>query len=457
MTGCDLFGSEEENGLPEGPGETSVTVMFNPTDPLLVRSTVDDGTVLEYFGRRDSDGLPTNLDQVVIQGAEGEICAEMQEDGLPQEFTDESGTSFQFEWTSPTTAVLTAISSTGEYQVNTLVDFNNPDPSSVNAHFSQDQTLNIRSGKRSVLGSQPRQKNAAAIKQASTSEVQVNVVECERPARFADVDVVARDTDGNFLLSVPAVQVSEGTYRASLPTNITPTYNPQEICLQLEGVLGISCIGLAALGGPSGAFATCSYLAVALDALTIPSGEAIPLIAACDRATKAWTLLCSSLGASAVEGAPSLADFLCRGTYEDRRIETDVVLQAVVAGLPNNIASGSVTSSPNGPFPTLTVDLGERVSIRSLELEPANPASAVDYVATAVVECVTEGTTITMSIVGTDGYTDSRTTTVTETEFSGTFTLTVPGAETGVRDVVTLKVSLPTGESLTREASLVFG
>jgi hypothetical protein len=62
-----------------------------------------------------------------------------------------------------------------------------------------------------------------------------------------------------------------------------------------------------------------------------------------------------------------------------------------------------------------------------------------------------------MSIVGTDGYTDGFEVEVAAETPQRSFQLTVPGAEQGIRDVITLRITPPTGAVLTRETSLVFG
>jgi hypothetical protein len=71
--------------------------------------------------------------------------------------------------------------------------------------------------------------------------------------------------------------------------------------------------------------------------------------------------------------------------------------------------------------------------------------------------CLKLGSTVTISVEGTDGYTASNVTTINETQQAGTFNLTVPGAETaGIQDVVTLTVLLPDGTKITRTAQLIF-
>lgn len=61
-----------------------------------------------------------------------------------------------------------------------------------------------------------------------------------------------------------------------------------------------------------------------------------------------------------------------------------------------------------------------------------------------------------LSIVGTDGYQDTTSTSITSAQREGIFTLSVPGAESGIQDTVTLKINRLDGQGFTYTASLVF-
>ena len=111
---------------------------------------------------------------------------------------------------------------------------------------------------------------------------------------------------------------------------------------------------------------------------------------------------------------------------------------------------GNLNPSP------LYVDSGGDPAINAFKLEPSAPIHGEDYVATAYLSCIPAGTLITMSIVGTDGYTDSQSQTVGTDSPHIDATSHVPGAESGVYDVCTVVVTPPGGPSLTKTASLVF-
>jgi hypothetical protein len=91
--------------------------------------------------------------------------------------------------------------------------------------------------------------------------------------------------------------------------------------------------------------------------------------------------------------------------------------------------------------------LGARVS--SLATSPINPAPLQSYSAASEMHC-SDGTAITMRVVGTDGYTAS----VSCPSFvgSGVCTMGVPGGAGGVQD----RITVLRGSTVLREIGLVF-
>jgi hypothetical protein len=108
---------------------------------------------------------------------------------------------------------------------------------------------------------------------------------------------------------------------------------------------------------------------------------------------------------------------------------------------PGGLTYVSPETSPfpaGGPFPELTLTLPDNFEISSFFTTPADPDPGQDYVATGSVVCAAEGTTATIRITGTDGYTDSST--VTLPAGNSEVTLFIPGAEGGVQDILSIEV-----------------
>ena len=96
--------------------------------------------------------------------------------------------------------------------------------------------------------------------------------------------------------------------------------------------------------------------------------------------------------------------------------------------------------------------------VKYLELSPSSPSEGQDYTITAGVYCLPVGSTVTISMAGSDGYSDSETFTVSDvSQSSGNFSLAIPGADKGVRDEITVTVTTADGTVITKSASLVFG
>jgi hypothetical protein len=134
----------------------------------------------------------------------------------------------------------------------------------------------------------------------------------------------------------------------------------------------------------------------------------------------------------------------------DRFVQTDVSLTPFAripgAGL---FTAPSQNAPASGPFPNFTIDAGVNIEIASFTTNPVDPAPGQSYVATAEITCAAPGTEVSMSIVGTDDYTDSATCIV---EGNAACNLSVPGAREGIVDTVTVTIT----NGSTRSVALVF-
>lgn len=491
LTGCNRSQSGEGGGggTPAAPpaGLSNFTIMTNSSDPLLVTAKTSDGRVVECFGTRGVSGKPTVIDQIFLRSDNGDaIRYDLDSTGRPIKMIAIDGTQFLLNWTSSTTAAATIISSDGTAQVNTTVDFG---PASKAAalglsSFAPNTTPTKkngslpRGGRRITLQLDPPQ--AGAMKSPAMLGAQtdadmsvlagtilaaqgggactVRVTSCDLPEENADVYVVV-NTDGQFkkfLGSFRASRVTAGIYQATIPTNLAPSINPSEICESLADALGNVCdVGFSAPGVPE---ALCLQISVAVALTFIGAPIAAGIETACLSVTSGLDLYCNTVGASPAPGGPSIADTLCKADALNRTFVDDILLTPKMACLPTACVGGSRLVPGQGPFPDLSVNLGSNTLVRSLTLTPPSPSAKQGYVGTADISCLPIGTTVTMSIVGTDGYQDETSITVPSAQRNGTFTLSVPGAETsGIRDTVTVLVKRPDGQSVTRTASLVFG
>lgn len=492
LKGCSSGNESGGNsGVPSQPPVASVsdfTIMTNSGDPLLVTAETSDGRVLECYGTRDLSGKPISVEQIFIRSANGDALQyDLDSTGRLTRMIAVNGTRLLLNWLSPTEVGLTVISGDGTTQVNTTVDFAqapNKAPlglaslatsapitqksgtpplrrtGRVTLEFRPHGTAAIQSpktvGNQTSTGASLLMGAIQSAQGAGAGMCTVQVTSCDLPVEHAEVSVlVFEDTAGRkFLGQFPASKISSGTYQATLPTDLAPSINPSQICQDLAGILGNICD--AAFSTPGAAEFLCLRLSIVVASTVIGIVVAAEIEVACLSVTAGFDLYCSTIGGGPVPGSESLVDRLCKAKALDRTFISKIILQPRVLSLPNNTLGAQVTAPGQGPYPALSVDLGSKTEIRSLTLTPPSPGAGVGYVGTADIFCLPAGTTVTLSIVGTDGYQDTTSNTIPSAQREGTFILSVPGAESGIQDTVTLKVDRPDGKNLTYSASLVF-
>ena len=141
--------------------------------------------------------------------------------------------------------------------------------------------------------------------------------------------------------------------------------------------------------------------------------------------------------------------------YYKEYVAADLELHPYVITKTDVIHCESVILTPDSEPIYIDQDVDGEPTIDNFTLSPAYPSAGQSYVATANFHCVPSGSTIVMNIVGTDGYRNTET--HSSDDNSGTVSLYVPGAESGVYDVCTITITTPDGESYSMQASLVFG
>jgi hypothetical protein len=422
-------------------------VMSNGTDPLIATCTKD-GSVIDFYGQRNNDGIPLNVDNVIIKNTSDTTIYNLDNLGRPTKILSQNGTQFEFNWISSQKAVLTILSKDGQTQINTEIDFANGSTKK----YQLKKSSSMRNGRPLKLNFfSPTNINLKGLN--TNGNCMINVNSCGG-VTDAEVMLFVKDKSGKTLGSYPTVRIEKGKYSASIPTNLAPTLNPSEICNSVVSVLDNACILNDMPGIP---MYLCSSISAALAATGIAAPVAAAIAASCATVTAGMELYCSTLGYSPVPGAPSLAEQICNAQVLNKTFAEDIIICARANAIPYNSYSQFVTVSGNGPFPNLIIELSSETAIRTLTLNPSSPIAEQDYIAECNVFCLKAGTTVKLSIVGSDDYTDSITYDITSTQPEGIFSLTVPGAEKGVNDVITLEIILPNGTFMKRTASLVFG
>jgi hypothetical protein len=434
------------------PTPTSVksgfTVMSNGSDPLIVSYTKTSDESIDFYGTRDAKGIPLKINMVMVKKNSDTTIYKLDDSGKPVDITAPNGTRFEFTWSTPQKAALTIISKDGLNQLNTNIDLSKKAPTSLKGI----KTNNTRPGNNAkILFTPYHNLQANAVNATGASNVTVNVTACGLPTD-GEVAVHLKSKSGQQLGYFPAYQVSKGNYVAQVPTDKAPKINPAEICSTIASVLDVACIA-----NESGLTTVlCPTITIAVAATEVGALFAAEIYASCTAVTAGLEIYCNTLNASGAPGAPSLVEMICESDILDRAITEDIYIYATVAGMPTNAYSQFKLVAAGSTFPNLDVALSSKTTIRKLTLSPASPAAYQGYTATSDIFCLQAGSVITMTVIGTDGYHDSETTTVTSTQQNGLFSLYVPGGASQVEDKITLTVRLLDGTTLTRNAQLIF-
>ena len=429
--------------------QSNFTVMTNGTDPLITRYSRD-GIEIDFFGQRDENGVPTMVDQISVNMPNDKTIYKIDDTGRPEKIIAQNGTQFEFNWITEQKAGLTILSSDGLTQINTEIDFAETSTKSKAIKAAKSNRNN-----RAVSLNYREINNSSHYKSAMTNKKNCNISVYSCGGLIdADVSVLVKEKSGELLGVFPTLRIEKGQYSASIPTDIAPTINPSKICNDIVTVLNNSCVINEVPGLPT---MLCMNISSALAVSGVGAPAAAAILTACTSVTAGMALYCGTLGASPAIGAPSLAEQICNAKILDRKFKQDIILYARASSIPNNSYSEFKTVTASSDFPvSLSVNMISETAIKTLKLSPASPVTQQDYTAVCNIYCLKPGTSVKLSISGSDEYTNEVFYPITSTQQEGEFTLKVPGALTGVRDVVTLEVNLPNGSVLTRTASLVF-
>lgn len=463
--------------IPAGSGLAGLKVYTNPNDPLILSNKIATGESIEVYGERDEEGIPTKLTAARYQspeqaGTDNATWLMFGDDGRIASLVGEDGTLIEFDWQSPTEAVVAAISGNGEHQVNTLIDFSeSPDAARLRkADAARRAAADIsRIGLPTYMtvsydnppSPAPSKRRAAA--KDPRCEVKINLRACgfpvENTANVGAVYVTVQRPGQGLAETYNATRTGRpGEYVACLPViNQGPGAATTAVC---NGILGLSSIGCDILGllPPTGTDeALCLFLAGSIDLATFgPTGEGVPIFAGCEAFAKGIRLYCMTIGdAPGPPGPPGLLEMatdatnFCEnvGDFLDRSSPTSdaqFTIQAVAtgAGKFKAISQARVVNA-NGPFPEMEVDYGGAFSVDSFVINPSRPNPGQSYTVNVRFSCVA-GQKVTIKVMGTDGFTKSNSENLTG--LSASLSLSVPGAAATVMDTVTVQVELAPGD-----------
>ena len=447
FTNCDK--DNHDSSTPPQTKDVAVTLMTNVTDPMIM-SIKNDKSKMEYYGDRSDTGKPIAIRQVNFTDKDG-----LQTQGFfdankkPIAIIAPNGVHFFIEWTNDTDFNLLAISADGNTQINTSGSIKSTSKSSVAA---KNKHSNTRIG---PLKLKPLPVNS--FKKQTTASITGNYFTINKCGPFNTSPNMAwvnlRDGNGNFVRRLDLTMVDTGKFIFRVPSNAIPSVNIKDMIQATKTLIDGVCEISSNVPGSITIFGTamCSSLSIALASTVIGAAVSAPFFAACEYSVLLLENHCTfkDILNAAPSGSIDVFDVTVYAT-------PNIILNGVVAGIPQDSKTIDYVAPAQGPFPDISMNLDDKISVKSFILSPSTPLAGNDYNAVVDISCLNIGTVIKISIIGSDGYTDEISYTVTSSQTSDSFILTVPGGNVGVNDECTVEVSTLGSIVATRKAYLVF-
>jgi hypothetical protein len=467
LIGCDWLTKTDDKPTDIGSGSYIAT---NATDPKFVKYVSLKGDIIEVFGKRNAAGLPDLALQINVTNSSGQLNSFYYDTSKKLvSATAANGTIFRYDWLANKKVAITIIANDGKTQINTELDLSGLKSATTNVNTSQTGSRVNGNDCSDILftpfAPEPEVSNPNRLKSGSSTGTTYDLytTQCGAPANTDIAYVTLYDQSGSVKLGeVIPTWLGNGHYTITVPSGTAPTIDPQAAAEKLTSVLSNYCDAVGVVGAPQALMMSegaCAMLAAKLALTTVGASVAAPVGTACAGLSAAMLVYCKTLGVSGDPGTPSICDKINELKLLDYfKITANMRLHVTFRGLTNNFTKGYTIAE--GVPATLNAELDEngKPRIKSLELSPSSPAANQGYTIKVSVYCLPIGSNVTLSMVGTDGYTKSSTFPITTAaQSAGTFSISIPGGAKGVRDDVTAKVTTADGQTITNTASLIFG
>lgn len=448
------------------------------TDILLVGKT-DNGDDVTILGTKDSQGYPTSVTgfEFKQKGSKNEGTVTFEGNKIVKSEIG-NGVTILFDYLKNGEVAVTMVDTETGEEFKTSIT---PDGKAASGFSSQQPGM--RSGNTTLTVEEYAVPEEAAVvpdiatKGASTKakgDVKgiIHVEKCGYPDDEAKPYVVIYKENIFGKYDVPvgkyyATRVGKGEYEYTFPGSDQPHHEVSlgKFVKNIADFMGKVCTAQSTVASTGSsdwiALVFCPSVAGILGSGIVTAGAAAAFLAACEATVAGLTIYCNTLGQSAPGGddpAGQLADKFAETKIGGKLIvnwDEPIAIVPYLEGLPNLM--GKVFMYKSGSTAQTSTFSSEEPTIAFFRLTPSAPSSGQSYDAEAGLKCIPAGTKVTISITGTDGYSDSKTETFEEDRQAVGLKLHVPGAAKGVRDVCEVNVEMPGNRKLYKSAALVFG
>lgn len=462
-----LFHSCEGLDFGGGNGLKNGEFMYTDYDTdILLTGKTDNGDEVTIIGTKDSQGYPTSITgfQFKEKSSKKEGTLTFKGDKLVQAETGD-GVTILFDWLNNGELAVTMVDQeTGEEfktsykpEGKAATGFSSQQPSTRNGNTTL--TVEKYATPEEVAITPEIGTKAAGTKATGNVKGYIKVQKCGYPDDDAQpyVSIYKDNGFGSYNVWVGdyfATRIGKGEYEYSFPGSEQPHHeiNIAKYAGDIATFMGYVC-GVSS-GNEEYLTGFCPLVAAALGSTGIGLGAAGGFVAACATTIAGLKIYCSTFGAG-VPGGDDIASVIAKKL--DVKWDEPLVIVPFLNALPKSIKGKPFTYTSGNTISNASEFSSEEPTIAIFQLTPAAPSSGQSYDAKAALKCVPAGAKVTISIEGTDGYSNSKTETFDEAIYTTVVTLHVPGAAKGVRDVCKVVVELPNGDQMNKSASLVFG
>lgn len=444
-----------------------ITIIANMDDPELFMFQADENNLVHYYGEKNDEGLPLSINMIVVENEnEGNSKIVLDHKMKPLQVHTPVGVIYDFLWNDDYSGVLTAFDiSTG---TTVKVSFNRNLEDGVTSTIPQSciksqHQRGYRVGELKIetapLINPTGSRKSPIFKSAEDGhqECLVTYKKCDDYFDPNDIYLTIFNKDGWVGDLHDYNKIGTGKYLFIIPSDSYPSIDTAKWAEWINNILGtIGNISLF-LTASGGDYYVCGAIATGLTLLSEGAFAACAAqfttgCVAFNRAITAATLINTGGTDSGASITGNLIEYLKNANILRRVYTGNIWISPIInycAGVSN------VMMTPEDNNVTIPVETEGYPSVHRFYCEPKEPAEGQAYDATIILQCMSPGTTVTMSVVGTDNYKDSKKTTLTST--NATVTLHVPGADKGVCDYIEVQIYDADGELIGIEhASLYF-